>query len=85
MPLLTAFFCSLAFAASWFEGVQVLGIDTCDFAKAIELQRTHGLLTNDSLNLAISLRNGVTYLATADRQFDAVPGITVFRPDDLQP
>ncbi len=27
MPLLTAFFCSLAIAASWFQAVQVLGID----------------------------------------------------------
>ena len=31
VPLLTAFFCSLAFAASWFEGVQILGIDNGAF------------------------------------------------------
>ena len=31
VPLLTAFFCSFAFAASWFEGVQILGIDNGAF------------------------------------------------------
>jgi predicted nucleic acid-binding protein len=35
----------------------------------------HGLLTNDSLHLAAGLRAGVNFLATADSQFDTVPGI----------
>jgi predicted nucleic acid-binding protein len=61
----------------------VLGIGEADFAKAIELQRLHGLLTNDSLHLAAGLRAGVNLLVTADLQFDTVAGITAFRPDDL--
>jgi predicted nucleic acid-binding protein len=61
----------------------VLGVENKDFAKADELQRTHGLLTNDSLNLAAGLRAAVNMLATADLQFDSIPGITVFKPDDL--
>ena len=61
----------------------VLAIEEADFAHALELQRQHGLLTNDSLNLAAALRAGVNLLATADPQFDSLPGITVFRPDDL--
>ena len=31
VPLLTAFFCTAAFAASWFQAVQVLGIDNGSF------------------------------------------------------
>lgn len=61
----------------------VLGIETPDFSKAAELQQTHGLFTNDSLNLAAGLRTGVNLLATADPQFDSIPGITVSKPDDL--
>jgi predicted nucleic acid-binding protein len=61
----------------------VLAVESQDFTKAIELQRTHGLLTNDSLNLAVGLRSGVNLLATADPQFDLIPGLTVFKPDDL--
>ncbi|MEI6782311.1 MAG: type II toxin-antitoxin system VapC family toxin [Verrucomicrobiota bacterium] len=61
----------------------VLAIEEADFAHALELQRQHGLLTNDSLNLASALRAGVNLLATADPQFDSIPGITVFTPDDL--
>lgn len=61
----------------------VLAIESADFVKAAELQRTHGLLTNDSLNLAAGLRCAVNMLATADLQFDSIPGITVFKPDDL--
>ena len=41
------------------------------------------MLTNDSLNLAAGLRNGVNLLATADPQFDSFPGITVFKPNDI--
>jgi len=61
----------------------VLNIAETDFVKALELQRLHGLLTNDSLHLAAGLRVGVNRLATADPQFETVPGITVFKPDDL--
>jgi len=61
----------------------VLGVEEADFTKALELQRLHGLLTNDSLHLAAGLRAGVGLLATADPQFDAVPGLTVFKPDDM--
>ena len=61
----------------------VFAVESADFTKAAELQRTHGLLTNDSLNLAVGLSNGVNLLATADPQFDSIPGVTVFKPDDL--
>jgi predicted nucleic acid-binding protein len=61
----------------------VLTITEADFPQALALQQLHGLMTNDSLHLAAGLRVGLRLVATADPQFDAVPGITVFRPDDL--
>ena len=54
-----------------------------DFAKAAELQGMRGLHPNDSLHLTLGLRSGANLLATADPQFDSVPGITVLKPDDL--
>jgi predicted nucleic acid-binding protein len=49
-----------------------------------ELQRQHGLLTNDSLNLAVAHRLGINELATADSNFDLVQGIIVYKPADIQ-
>ncbi len=57
--------------------------DEIDFAVALELQRNHGLLTVDSINLAIAQRRGIRGIATADAGFEAVQGCIVYRPDDL--
>jgi predicted nucleic acid-binding protein len=54
-----------------------------DFHVALEFQRTFGLLTNDSLNLAVARRLGITDLATADRGFDAAQGFIVYQPADI--
>lgn len=62
----------------------ILPIESGDFSKALELQRKHGLLTNDSLHLATAFRTGIRLLATADPQFSAVPDFTVFGPDDIK-
>ncbi len=62
----------------------VLPLSAMDVAKALELQRLFGLLTNDSLHLAAGLRAGIRYVATSDSDFDAVPGIVVCRPGDLR-
>jgi predicted nucleic acid-binding protein len=42
-----------------------------------------GLLTNDSIIIAAMRGYGVSLIASNDRQFDAVPGITVFSPTDI--
>jgi predicted nucleic acid-binding protein len=61
----------------------VLELHSMDFPPALELQRQHGLLTNDSLQLAVGARAGVNVIATADSQFAVVTGWTVYRPDDV--
>ena len=54
-----------------------------DLLVALELQKQYGLLTNDSLNLAIARRHGVKEIATADKSFDAVQGVIVYKPADV--
>ena len=54
-----------------------------DFYVALELQRQHGLLTNDSLNLAVAKRLGIQGIATADKGFDNVQGLIVYKPEDI--
>lgn len=40
----------------------------------------HGLLTNDSITLAAMEHLGLTHIATNDDDFDAVPGLMVWKP-----
>jgi predicted nucleic acid-binding protein len=54
-----------------------------DFAVALELQRQFGLLTIDSVNLAVARRLGINEIATADSNFDHIQGLIVSKPDDL--
>lgn len=61
----------------------LLTVEGADFIQAAVLQQAHGLLTNDSLSLAAALRHGMASLATADPQFDSIPGLTVYKPSDL--
>ncbi len=41
------------------------------------------LLTNDSMIVACMRRYGIPFLATSDRDFERVDGITIYRPGDL--
>ena len=49
-------------------------------ARGADLSTQHRLLTNDALTLAVVEKLGVTALATNDDDFDAVEGITVYKP-----
>ena len=60
-----------------------LSTQTCCFAMALELQRQFGLLTIDSINLAIVRRLGVKDIATADTAFDHIHGLIVYKPEDI--
>jgi predicted nucleic acid-binding protein len=46
-----------------------------DLMVALELQKQHGLLTNDSINLDVAKRLSLDGLATADSGFNSVHGI----------
>ncbi|MDN5871447.1 MAG: type II toxin-antitoxin system VapC family toxin [Nitrococcus sp.] len=51
---------------------------------AFELQRRYGLLTNDSVVLAVALRLGADCLVSSDKAFRQITDIDVFAPSDLQ-
>jgi predicted nucleic acid-binding protein len=50
---------------------------------AFRLQARYGLLTNDSVILAVALRLDADALLSADERFRAVEDITVYWPSDL--
>ena len=64
-------------------GLEVETIRPDDFFTALELQKQHGLLTNDALNLAVARRLGLNEVVTADSNFDYIQGLIVYKPDDL--
>jgi predicted nucleic acid-binding protein len=65
------------------SGLHLLTIEAADFLTALEIQKRHGLLTNDSLLAAASLRHGISAIATADANFDSVTGLTIYKPTDI--
>ena len=54
-----------------------------DFLEALLLQKLHSLLTTDSINLAVARRLGIQEMATADKSFDNIEGLIVYKPEDL--
>jgi len=58
--------------------------DEIDFAVSLEFQRQFGLLTIDSINLAVMRRSGINEIVTADANFDRVEGLVIYKPDDLE-
>jgi predicted nucleic acid-binding protein len=64
-------------------GIQVLPVDLGRCLRAADERAAHGLFTNDSVIVATMRDAGVTAIATADRDFERVEGLQVFRPTDL--
>ena len=64
-------------------GITVLGLDLRVVLAASELRRRHGLMTNDSIIAATLVDADIEHLATGDRDFRRVKGVTVFEPSDL--
>lgn len=61
-------------------GVQVLPIDFSLISAATLLSQQYGLLTGDALIVAVMRQHGLTNLASADADFDRVPGLTRYAP-----
>jgi predicted nucleic acid-binding protein len=64
-------------------GIQVLPADLGRCLRAADVRTETGLLTNDSVIVATMRDTGVTAIATADRDFERVEGLQVYRPTDL--
>jgi len=66
-------------------GLHIEAVGPADFPVALEIQKQHGLLTNDALNLAVARRLEIHEIATADSDFDDIQGCIAYQPDDLPP
>jgi predicted nucleic acid-binding protein len=60
--------------------LQVLTVAPTMLVDAVVLAQQIGLLTNDALTVAVMRANGLTNLASADSDFDRVPGLTRYAP-----
>jgi len=65
-------------------GIEVVPLERPTLATAGPLRSRHGLLTNDSLLAATALGRGVTAFASADRDFERVEELQLYRPADLE-
>jgi predicted nucleic acid-binding protein len=64
-------------------GIEIVPVDLGVCLRAAGERRRGGLLTNDSIVVATMRDAGVTAIATADRGFERVEGVQVYRPTDL--
>lgn len=64
-------------------GLNIVEVTKNDLLDSLNIQRQYGLLTNDSLIVAVSKRLGVTKLVSADNTFSRLRNITLYTPDDI--
>jgi predicted nucleic acid-binding protein len=60
--------------------LQILPVAPSLLAATVALSQQIGLLTNDGLIVAVMQANSLTQLASADTDFDRVPGLTRYGP-----
>lgn len=63
--------------------LQILTVTPADIASSHTLRQAHGILVNDSINLACALRHGVSNIVTHDADFNRVPLAAVWEPVDV--
>jgi predicted nucleic acid-binding protein len=61
-------------------GMRILPIESAWLDPAAEISQQTGLLHNDALIIAVMRAHGLTNLASADPDFDCVPGLTRYAP-----
>lgn len=64
-------------------GIEVIPLDQRLFLISAEHRKKWGLLTNDSIISATAEATGITSLASADRDFEAVKDLKLYRPTDI--
>ena len=64
-------------------GVEVVSVEKDDIFAALTIQERFGMMTNDSLNLAVMSRLGIRQLATCDTTFDHLSELTIYQPKDI--
>lgn len=64
-------------------GFRLESVTRVDVVEALSIQREFGLLTNDSLLLAVARRLNCDNIASADKAFQKLRGFSVYTPSDL--
>jgi predicted nucleic acid-binding protein len=61
-------------------GIQVLPVEFHHLTVATAISQQTGLLTSDAIIVAVMRHEALTHLASADTDFDRVPGLTRYAP-----
>lgn len=64
-------------------GLEILPLDIEIVAMSERYRQEYGLLVNDAVTIALALNHGISALASADRDFERVKELTVYKPTDL--
>ena len=64
-------------------GVEVVTVEKDDIFASLTIQERFGMMTNDSLNLAVMSRLGIRQLATCDTTFDHMDELDIYQPKDI--
>lgn len=60
--------------------LRIISTSLADVLAAADECQQHGLLSGDGLIVAVMRLNGLVHLASTDRDFDRVPGVTRYAP-----
>jgi len=60
--------------------LKIVGIDESVFEQALQYSKKYGLLSNDALHLATMKQEGVSTMASNDRDFSGVKWLQIWRP-----
>ena len=63
--------------------LRIVEVTAADISVSHPIRRAHGLLVNDSINLASMQRLGLANIVTHDRDFQRVPALRVWAPADI--
>jgi predicted nucleic acid-binding protein len=64
-------------------GVRVRAVIPAIVKASETVRAQEGLMTNDSVTIALMHRMGLTGIATHDSDFERIPGIIIYQPEDI--
>lgn len=65
-------------------GIEILPLSGEIIQTSAQYRREYGLLVNDSVTVALALNQGITALASADKDFERVKELAVYSPQDVK-
>jgi predicted nucleic acid-binding protein len=64
-------------------GIRITGLSPTIIRVSETVRTQHGLMTNDSVTVALMRKRNLTNIATHDSDLKHIPGLTVYRPQDI--